>query len=277
MSLNLISQSSASSPTSSVGPSTLAIQSTIDALPTSTSDADNSNTSANTIGKNTMIAIVVIASCVGGAAAIWTLIRKWKLGTSARFDNRLNPIEWAPEMEGSGSGLPGGLREKDAGSTAGEKHKRAGSAGSHGSFHSSDIDHNGLGRNVTGNGNMFADQNPSTMPPPHDFTAGPAPAYTGGGYDYNAGAGYVDLQRSNSGSRSQGADLTRGPSLGHNAAYGAGPEYAAYGQHDAYGQDAYGGYDAYHQQNAYAAPAADPYAAAHAQQQYGAGYQGGRY
>jgi len=181
----------------------------------------------------------------------------------------------------AGAGLPGAMREKDGASTVGgmgEKHKRAGSGGSHGSFHSGDADHSSLGRNVTGNGNMFADQNPASYAPEaHDFTAGPAVTYNNAP-GYEAGAGYVDLQRSHSGSR--GAALTRGPSVEHAAAYGAaydqgyGAHAAAYG-HEAYGQDAYGGYDAYPPAQQYPQGAADPYA--HQQQQYGAGYQGGRY
>jgi len=74
----------------------------------------------------------------------------------------MQPIEWNPEMgTGGDSGLPGALREKDgASSYGGEKHRRAGSSGSHGSFHSGEGEQNNLGRNVTGNGNMFADQKP---------------------------------------------------------------------------------------------------------------------
>lgn len=167
------------------------------------------------------------------------------------------PIEWSPEMGSTaGAGIPGADRDKTYGAT--EKHSRS---GSHGSFHSSDVEHNNVGRNVTGNGNMFADQHPTSYAPEaHDFTAGPV-HYNNTGYDAynpNPAAGYVDLQRTNSNgsNRSDQAGLQRGPSVGHahanaNAAaapyaYDNGYGNAAYG-HDAYGQDAYAGYDAYGQ------------------------------
>ncbi|KAG8921864.1 hypothetical protein FRC01_014827 [Tulasnella sp. 417] len=252
-SLNLIPQASSSSPTSAAASRTVSVATaevTVD-LPTQSADAESSNTSASTFGRNTIIAIVVIASCVGGAAAIWTLIRKWKLGPSAKFEERMAPIEWAPEMgTTAGAGIPGAERDKAYGAT--EKHSRS---GSHGSFHSSDVDHNAVGRNVTGNTNMFADQHPASYAPDaHDFTAGPAHHATGGYDAYgNPAAGYVDLQRTNSNgsNRSDQAGLQRGPSVGHATAaapyaYDNGYGNAAYG-HDAYGQDAYAGYDAYGQ------------------------------
>ncbi|KAG8898415.1 hypothetical protein FRB99_007444 [Tulasnella sp. 403] len=266
------------SPTNTGSPnSTKSFQTTVDALPTGDAQNDSSNNSANTFGRNSMIAIVVIASCVGGAAAIWTLIRKWKLGPSARFEDRMQPIEWSPDMgAGTEPGFPGVNREKDAASISGEKHKRAGSAGSHGSFHSGDVEHANVGRNVTGNGNMFADQNPSGYAPEaHDFTAGAAVPYNA--YDYSQ-TGYVDLQRANSTSHGNGADLTRGPSIGHAAypneydqAY-ANAAYPAPTQHDAYPPDAYGGYDAYNQHQ-YPEGTTEQYPSG----QYPATQQGARY
>jgi len=243
----------------------------VSALPTNPSSS-NSSSSTNTITKNTMIAIVVIAASVGGAAAIWTLIRKWKLGTSSKFDTRLQPIEWSPEGE---SGLPGGIREKDIGGAVGAppatEKRRPNSTGSEGSFHSGD---GNFGRNVTGNGNLFAEQDV----PPHDFTAGPVQPYPA--YEYNAG--YVDLQRNNSGGRAP--DLQRARSNGGAAAYGNGYEYGSQDQayahghgyeqtEDAYAQDAYGGYEAYGQQPQYQHGQQDAQAAAYNQSRY----QGGRY
>jgi len=154
----------------------------------------------------------------------------------------MQPIEWSPDGE---SGLPGAGREKPAG-TVSEK-ARPSSTGSAGSFHSGGADH---GRNVTGNGNMFADQEPV-----HDFTAGPAPPPNP--YEYNAG--YVDLHRNNSGASTGAADLARAGSQGAPApaAFSHGYEYNAHSQgyggsgyegtDAAYAQDAYGGYETYAQ------------------------------
>ncbi|KAM6498441.1 hypothetical protein JOM56_006389 [Amanita muscaria] len=52
--------------------------------------------------KTTTMVIIIIAASVGGVAIIWTLFRKWKLGRSTRFDERLQPIDWQPPTEGEG-------------------------------------------------------------------------------------------------------------------------------------------------------------------------------
>ncbi|KAF8593274.1 hypothetical protein BDV93DRAFT_255548 [Ceratobasidium sp. AG-I] len=89
------------------------------------------------ITKNTIISLVVIASCIGGAIAIWTVIRKWKLSPSERFDDRMQPIDWAP------TGGAGGVRDDPLAEKA--SHRRAGSAGSHGSFTSGGVGQSELG------------------------------------------------------------------------------------------------------------------------------------
>jgi len=183
----------------------------------------------------------------------------------------MQPIEWSPDGE---SGLPGAVREKTVGGMS-EK-ARPSSTGSAGSFHSGGADH---GRNVTGNGNMFADQEPA-----HDFTAGPAQLHNN--YEYNTG--YVDLQRNNSGGSTGAADLTRARSQGAAATgYGHGYDFNAHdqayagngyeGNDAAYAQDAYGGYET-HTQHQYPADqygnySHDPHATNYNQ----ATYQGGRY
>ncbi|KAG8966177.1 hypothetical protein FRC03_012367 [Tulasnella sp. 419] len=259
----------------------------------STATAEEQEDKGSSFGKNSMIAIAVIASCVAAAVGIWTLIRKWKLSPSKKFEDRMQPIEWSPDGVGSTPPGPGLGPEKDAEAGMTEKHRRAGSTGSHGSFHSAD--HN-LGRNVTGNTNMFADQQPSSLAPAaHDFTAGPADGQT---YDYNQAVynystnpndGYVDLQRGNSGRVASGAepanpayDYDYPPThaaYDNNAAYGTGANLnrgPSLNRSDYSNQDPYGGYDNYP-----AAPAGtqqgaqyvstDPYAAYGGA--YGQGYQ----
>lgn len=72
----------------------------------STSPSSSSSSTAQTQSdvsrsqqKVTLTVIVVIASSVGGIAILWTVFRKWKLGRSSRFDERLQPIEWKPPVE----------------------------------------------------------------------------------------------------------------------------------------------------------------------------------
>lgn len=171
------------------------------------------------ITRNTIISLVVIASCIGGAVAIWTVIRKWKLSPSERFDDRMQPIDWAP------TGGAGGARDEVIGEKA---HRRVGSAGSHGSFTSggvgqSEVGHSGaksIYSDATGHGNGNAQYGVQAQdfPPAHDFTAGAALGGYGPyqGQQY-AGAGY--------------ADLRRGPSVTEsnysNGTYSRGPAYEA--------------------------------------------------
>ncbi|KAG8683569.1 hypothetical protein FRC08_014210 [Ceratobasidium sp. 394] len=199
------------------------------------------------ITKNTIISLVVIASCIGGAVAIWTVIRKWKLSPSERFDDRMQPIDWAP------TGGAGGAREE----TMEEKrHRRAGSAGSHGSFTSGGLGQSELGHG-TGARSVYSDHAGHNMqaqdfPPAHDFTAGPV---NHGQYYQGQQHGYVDLQRGPSmteSTYSHGASVTRGLSYtrgggGYEAQpgggvpplpnpYGGGYEYEDHGRQQAQGQ-----------------------------------------
>lgn len=46
--------------------------------------------------RTTLIVIIVVASCVAGIAAIWTIIRKTKFSPSKRFESKLEPIDFVP-------------------------------------------------------------------------------------------------------------------------------------------------------------------------------------
>ncbi|CAE6421056.1 hypothetical protein ACGC1H_006689 [Rhizoctonia solani] len=169
------------------------------------------------ITRNTIVSLVVIASCIGGAVAIWTVIRKWKLSPSEKFDDRMQPIDWAPPpAHGAAENV---IEEKS-------KHRRGGSGASHGSFTSG-----GVGQSEQGHGAKYADSQhgygpqSQDFPPAHDFTAGTAQPggygqYYGG--QHPGGPGYADLQRGPSLSEStysHGANVSRGMSYsrGHGA------------------------------------------------------------
>ncbi|KAJ4487091.1 hypothetical protein C8J55DRAFT_558171 [Lentinula edodes] len=51
-------------------------------------------------------AVIVIASCAGGAATPRTIFPKWKLGRSLKFDQCLQPINWQPT---TGDGIDSGI------------------------------------------------------------------------------------------------------------------------------------------------------------------------
>ena len=106
--------------------------------------------------KVTLTVIVVIASSVGGIAILWTVFRKWKLGRSSRFDERLQPIDWKPPSE--------------------DKRRRPVSNAS--SFHSGGHDLGSEHGHEHGQGNV-------APLPEHDFTALPASRF----------GGYADLAR----------------------------------------------------------------------------------
>ncbi|KAL7423022.1 hypothetical protein Q5752_002321 [Cryptotrichosporon argae] len=78
--------------TSSTSSSVTTVRST--AAAASSSAASSSSSSG--IGHTAIIAIVVVASVVGLAAAGWTIFRKWKLRPSNRFDERMKPINFSP-------------------------------------------------------------------------------------------------------------------------------------------------------------------------------------
>jgi hypothetical protein len=177
-------------------------------------DADKSkDEGASFLPKSALIALIVAASCVVAAVAIWTIIRKWKFGASRQFEDRLEPINWEPPV--TGSGLP--MNERDPAVVAIARGNSTTSQHPRTSFGSSDGTHSGApgGRNVAGS--VAPD-----FPPPHDFTAGPA--------NLALGAGYADLQR--------------GPSPAPSTNYGGyGQQYSTPNPYDPYEYNgAYGGY-----------------------------------
>lgn len=127
--------------------------------------------------------LIIIASSIGGIAILWTIFRKWKLGRSSKFDERLQPIDWQPTDDHRDDGII-------------PAHRRAPSNAS--SFHSASAHgHNNGGRA----NNAGAPSNLQPIPD-HDFTAGVAPI-----------GGYADLARGPSppmGEMNRGVALQRG-------------------------------------------------------------------
>jgi len=132
---------------------------------------------------------------VGGLAILWTVFRKWKLSSSKKFDQRLNPIDWQPTT-GEDDVIP--------------THRRVPSATSS-SFHSGSGHGNTAGRG-------FA-------PMEHDFTAVPSNNSAPIG-------GYADLARGPSPTMQE---LARGPSFNRGYDIGVPLHHqAGYGANDAY-------------------------------------------
>lgn len=111
----------------------------------------------------TLIVIIVVAVTVGTLTIVWTIFRKWKLGRSAKFDQRLNPIDWQPTSPDDGA-IPGA-------------HRRL--SGS--SFHSGSIHGNSAGAGY-GVSDYTHGSDASFALPNHDFTAGPSTLAPIGGY-----------------------------------------------------------------------------------------------
>lgn len=68
------------------------------ANPQNAAAANNTNSGGlSSKGRNTLLTvIIVVAASIAGVAIIWTVFRKWKLGHSSKFDQRLQPIDWQP-------------------------------------------------------------------------------------------------------------------------------------------------------------------------------------
>ncbi|TFY52482.1 hypothetical protein EVG20_g10531, partial [Dentipellis fragilis] len=69
---------------------------------TSQSDKQNTPQGSSKLSHTTLTIIIVLASCIGGSAIIWTVIRKWKFRPSSQFEDRMQPIDWQPTDHDSG-------------------------------------------------------------------------------------------------------------------------------------------------------------------------------
>lgn len=61
---------------------------------------------AQQTSSNIVTILVAIAASLGGVAILWTVFRKWKLGSSKRFEERLQPIDWKSPSHDDHDGLP---------------------------------------------------------------------------------------------------------------------------------------------------------------------------
>ncbi|KAF7339783.1 Kinase-like protein [Mycena venus] len=155
--------------------------------------------SATAEKKSTITTIlIVVAASVGGVAILWTVFRKWKLGHSKKFDERMAPIDWQPTND---DGII-------------PAHRRANSRAS--SFQSS----------AHGNGAGYSDRLE------HDFSAPPTHLAPVGGYADLARGPSPQPQMQ----EAYGQGLARGPST-TRPAYDTGVplhHQAGYGQAEAY-------------------------------------------
>lgn len=127
----------------------------------------------------TLTILIAVASSIGGVAILWTIFRKWKLGRSSKFDERLQPIDWQPTNPDEGI-IP--------------SHRRATSSAS--------SSHSGTGHGHSANRAI------GYAIPDHDFTAVPSHSAPIGGY--------ADLARGSATQPPMQENLARGPSLTRN-------------------------------------------------------------
>lgn len=196
-----------------------------------TSEADVQGNTSKT-KSTTITVLIVVAASVGGVAILWTIFRKWKLGRSKKFDDRLQPIDWQPTTDEDV--IPSHRRNTSGTSSfhSGAGHSNNGHRGAAGFEATSDY---GYGNSNYGHGNSdyghgSSDHGhgiPALNPlPDHDFTAGSNLAPIGG---------YADLARGPSPQPQMHETLVRGPSL--HRAYDVGVplhHQAGYGTQDAY-------------------------------------------
>ncbi|KAJ4002488.1 hypothetical protein F5050DRAFT_28280 [Lentinula boryana] len=177
--------------TSVISGTLVTLTESVAASSTASSSASVSGATSSSVKTAGITVVIVIASCVGGIAILWTIFRKWKLGRSSKFDQRLQPINWQPTTEDSG--IP--------------THRRRASDSS--SFHSGV--HGGasdMGHRSSENGHSTYGAADLPPLPSHDFTAGPSHLTPVGGY--------ADLARGPSPQPQMQETLTRGPSITRN-------------------------------------------------------------
>ncbi|KAH9486592.1 hypothetical protein JR316_0000657 [Psilocybe cubensis] len=177
---------------STVGGNTVTKTHSVDAASASESPAPSPLSGVAKTKSTTLTVLIAVAASVGGIAILWTIFRKWKLSSSKKFDQRLNPIDWQPTTGDDD------IISRHRRSPSGASSLRSGSGHGH---------NNSAGRGAAG----FA-------PLEHDFTAGPATTAPVGGY--------ADLSRG--GSPNMSENISRGPSFnrGYNhAGYGTNETY----------------------------------------------------
>ncbi|KAF5385285.1 hypothetical protein D9615_001385 [Tricholomella constricta] len=152
-------------------------------------------------------ALIIVASSLAGVAILWTVFRKWKLGRSSKFDERLQPIDWQPTNPDDA--LPGSRRRLSGASSF---RSGSGNPNSARGYGTSDHGH---------------DAPSSYAIPDHDFTAGSSTLAPVGGY--------ADLARGPS-PQPQMNQMSHGPSLTRPAYDVNVPLHhqAGYGTQDAY-------------------------------------------
>lgn len=144
------------------------------------------------------------------------MFRKWKLGRSSKFDERLQPIDWHPT-----GAEDVGQRRFSTGASSFH------SLGSHGGGSTGAGVTGGYGGSDHGHGGHNHIASPGL--PEHDFTAGPA--------TFAPVGGYADLARGSSPQPSM-QQIGRGPSMSRPT-YDIGVPLHHQGGYSA--QDAYGG------------------------------------
>ncbi|KAM0746612.1 hypothetical protein T439DRAFT_360296 [Meredithblackwellia eburnea MCA 4105] len=201
--------------------STISNSSGTSSAASASSSADNSTPKSTGLSHATLISIIVVASCVAGVAAIWTIIRKTKFSPTKRFEARLEPIDFVPGRRDS---FPGGAGASSSGSIhdqygpGGVAHGRspsamsmssaaqAGSYGTGGAYPASN-----LARSDSGGRSLRAAPVSEVSYLPGSIIPYNQASYSGQPYYNNApsyGGGYGGDQYS-----SQYADLQRGASV----------------------------------------------------------------
>jgi hypothetical protein len=118
-----------------------------------------------------MTVLIAIVASIGGVAILWTVFRKWKLSSSKKFDQRLNPIDWQP-TSGEESAIPTHRRIPSGSSYH---------SGSHGS-RNDPLDHDFTAGTNTSPVGGYADMARGPSPNMQELSRGPS---VNRGYDNN--------------------------------------------------------------------------------------------
>ncbi|GAA6042544.1 hypothetical protein JCM8097_004659 [Rhodosporidiobolus ruineniae] len=187
--------------------------------------ADKKDSSSGGISKATLIPIIVVASCVAGVAAIWTIIRKTKFSPSRKFEAKLEPIDFVPDHDDPAHGLVGGNGQHQRNMSQ----MSGGNGGAYAGGYAASLARSDSGKNSVRGGVAMSESLHAIPYNGPQYVQAPyygAPAYGNNvqpGYPHEqAYGGYADLQRGNSYSHQQQAHhlpMPGSPSLGRMPSY----------------------------------------------------------
>ncbi|GAA5971768.1 hypothetical protein JCM11641_001508 [Rhodosporidiobolus odoratus] len=187
-------------------------------------DSDKEDKGSSGIGKATLIPIIVVAACVAGAAAIWTIVRKTKFSPSRKFEAKLEPIDFVPGQDPHNDHAANMAHQRNQSQMSGAY----GGGGYAASLARSDSGKSGMRGMAMSESQHSIPSLPYNGPQYHQAPYYGSAGYPNAqpGYPHEQAYGYADLQRAGAGSPAPSQLGRMGTMNSHSAGTGA-YDYAA--------------------------------------------------